>query len=561
MTDSGLDAQQGILRRGFATALTLSVAVNLLTLTGPLYMMHVYDRVLPARSQETLVALSLIAAGMFLFLFLFDAARGRILARLGAIWHVAQIDTGPVENFGKSIATVSDAEAIARALSSPVAAAALDLPWTPIFALMISVLHPILGVEAVLGGAVLLALATRGRRRSAVLQAAATDKIAMGRTLAYSLRTEGETLEALDMERHLTRRWQDAQRQGAETALGIADRVLVTQAGARVLRLALQSLLLGTGAALALHGDLSSGAMLAASVIFGRALAPVETVAANWPLALRAIEGWKRRPHRHPQAQMASAFVLPRPAALLSVRGLCLSFPGVPAPVVSDISFELGPGDAVGIIGPSGAGKSALLKAVCGVWRPSAGEVRLGGATPRQLRQGGQGGVLGYLPQRVQLFEGTLAENIARMHPQALMADVAEAAMGAGVHEMILRLPQGYETRVGPAGPPLSGGQVQRIGLARALYGRPDLLVLDEPEAALDGEGIVALNRSVLAQKKRGGLVLIAAHRPMALSHCERLLVLEGGRIRMQGTREAVLADLLRGLAGQANSPAQGDAA
>ncbi len=551
-----------------AAVFVFSAFVNLLGLTGSVFMLQVYDRVLGSRSQETLAALFALVVLLFAILGMLDLARGRLMARLALRFHSrAQARVFPAMLARSSrapgdpaaAAALRDLDSVQKALAAPALIALLDLPWVPFYLFLVFLLHPWLGLAALAGGVVLVVLTLLNQtttRRNALAAAEAAHR---AERLADQLRDEAEVIHALGMRAHGFARW-DATRQKALTsAARAADRNGLFSTLSRTFRLFLQSALLAVGALLVLKGDVTGGAMIASSIMMGRALAPVEQVIAGWPLIQRAREGWVRlgallTVERAPEARTA----LPRPRAALEVRQASVVPPGQTQPVLRGLSFQLSPGQAVGVIGPSGAGKSTLARALTGVWPLAAGQIRLDGATLDQYDPDVLGWLIGYLPQRVTLFDGTIAENIARLSPRPDPAKVVSAARAAAAHEMILALPQGYDTRVTQNGGQLSGGQVQRIGLARALYGDPVLLILDEPNASLDNDGSLALNAAVRAAKAEGCSVLIMAHRPAAIQECDLLLVLDGGARRAFGPRDEILRGMVRNATDIARSTGQG---
>lgn len=550
---------RGQSRHLFWSVALFSAFVNLLMLTGPLFMLQVYDRVLGSRAVETLTALFVLVVFLFLMMGLLDYARARVMARVGARFQAAlearvfdavlrrnaMAPNDPVAQAG-----LRDLDAINRLLSAPVFLALFDLPWSPIFFAAIFLFHPLLGFLSLAGGVVLIAVTLLNQRLTARPLHAATGMQMQAERMSDQLRDEAELIEALGMRGASFRRWQNARLSAMEAGLKAADLGGSFSIFARTFRLFLQSAMLALGAWIVLRGEMTAGAMIAGSILMGRALAPVEQAVGQWMVVARAHEGWHRLgellgsiPVEPPRT------ALPRPAARLDVSQLTVVPPGASAATLRMVNFTVEPGQAMGIIGPSGAGKSTLARALCGVWKPSGGAIRLDGATLSQYDPDVLGQLIGYLPQRVTLFDGTIAENIARLSPRPDAAKVVEAAKRAAAHQLILDLPQGYDTRVSQAGGRLSGGQIQRIGLARALYGDPVLLVLDEPNANLDNEGTQALNIAVRALKAAGGAVLIMAHRPNAIAECDTLLVLEGGMRRAFGPRDEVLKAMVQNAA------------
>lgn len=542
--------------RLFAAVFLFSLFVNALMLTGPLFMLQVYDRVLGSRSEETLVALSVLVAFLYAMMGLLDYARGRVMARAGARFQerldgrvfraamVASAARGGADAEARS--GLRDLEAVQRLFSSPALMAVFDLPWTPVFLAAIFVFHPLLGWLAMGGGAVLVALTLLNQwlTRRAVDTASAA--AAAAEHLAGQLRDEAEMVQALGMRGAAEARWGAGRARALAATIAAADGTGAFAVASRTLRLFLQSAVLALGAWLVLQGELTAGAMVAASILLGRALAPVEQAIGQWPAVQAARRGWQRLgvllsavpavPARTP---------LPRPRALIEARQLSVIPPGESRATLRGVTFRLEPGQAMGVIGPSGAGKTTLARALIGAWPPAAGQLRLDGAALDQYDPDMLAGHLGYLPQKVTLFDATIAENIARLSPAPDARRIVEAARRAAVHEMILAMPQGYDTPLSTAGNRLSGGQVQRIGLARALYGDPVVLVLDEPNANLDNEGTLALNAVIGRMKAEGKGVIIMAHRPAAIRECDTLLVLEGGAPRAFGPRDAVLREMV----------------
>jgi ATP-binding cassette subfamily C protein len=533
-----------------------SVLVNLLMLTGPLYMLQVYDRVLGSRSEATLVALSLLVTFLFVAMGLLDHARGRIMARIGAamqdkldrrVFSAAMRRLTLVPNDPVGLAAQRDLEAVQRLWASPVLMAIFDIPWTPFFVAAIFVFHPLLGWLAV-GGGVFLILVTILNQRMTQVPINRTNGLTLqAERMSDLIKTEAEAVQALGMTGAAFARWHKARGAALAESLNAGDVGGRFGSVTKTFRMFLQSAMLGVGAWLVLKNQLSPGAMIAGSILMGRALQPIEQAVGQWAMVTRAQEGTQRLAEllsRVPPEPQRTA--LPRPRAILDVQALSVVPPGETQAVLRGVTFQMGEGQALGVIGPSGAGKSTLARALIGVWRPAAGKVRLEGASLDQYDPDVLGSYIGYLPQRVTLFEGTIAENIARLQPNADSAKIVEAAQKAAAHDMILRLPEGYDTRVSTLGGRLSGGQIQRIGLARALYDNPVFLVLDEPNSNLDNDGTMALNIAIRSLKAAGGSVLIMAHRPAAIQECDLLLVLEDGMRRAFGPRDQVLKEMVK---------------
>lgn len=533
-----------------------SVFVNLLMLTGPLYMLQIYDRVIGSGSKETLLALSVLVAFLFAMMGFLDYARGRILARIGARFQSGldrRVFSAVLRANAKGRGTeatnsgLRDLESVQRLLSSPVLSAIFDIPWTPVFLAGIFLFHPWLGYLAVSGGALLIVitLLNQWMTRTPVLEA---NKSAHAATqMAEQLRTESELVQSLGMQGAVFERWNLARDKALEASIQASDGSGRFTILTKTFRMFLQSAMLGLGAYLVLQNELSAGAMIAGSILMGRALAPIEQSIGQWALVQAASKGWSNLAELLSNVDVEPVRTsLPIPKAILTASQVTVIPPGQQQASLRMASFTLKPGQALGVIGSSGAGKTTLARAVTGVWRAAGGKIRLDGAALDQYDPDVLGQHIGYLPQRVQLFDGTIAENIARLSMNPDDAAIIKAAKKAAAHEMILEFPDGYDTRVAANGGRLSGGQLQRIGLARAMYGDPVILVLDEPNSNLDNVGSQALNAAIRQMKKDGGAVMIMAHRPAAIQECEMLLVLEGGAVKAFGPKDDVLRDMVK---------------
>ena len=536
-------------------AFVFSIFVNLLALTGSLFMLQVYDRVLASKSVETLVALFLLISGLFALMALLDYSRGRVMARVGARFQTAldrrvfeatlRRSSNPAERAVPASA-LRDVDAVQQLFVSPVLLALMDMPWAPFFMAALFLFHPMLGWAGLAGGGVLVALAvanqviTAGRVRQA--QAAAQG----AHFFAEQVRTGAEVVLSQGMRGAMSRRWVARRTEGLAEVLSANDWTGSFTAFTKAFRMYLQSVMLAIGAYYVMKGETSGGAMVASSILLGRGLAPIEQALGQWPLVQRALAGWGAL-SRYLAATPVNPAVtkLPVPAASLMVRGITVVAPGTRAPTLRNVSLVLEPGQAVGVIGLSGSGKSTLARALLGYWPLSGGEIRLGGATLDQYDPDDLGSHIGYLPQAVTLFSGTVAENIARMTERPDPEAVVAAAKRSNAHEMILRLPEGYDTKLEGNDSQLSGGQRQRIALARALYGDPVLLILDEPNSALDAEGSEALNLAVRQFKATKRSVIIMTHRPIAIAECDVLAVMEGGAITAFGPRDQILGQVL----------------
>jgi ATP-binding cassette subfamily C protein len=533
-----------------------SFFVNLLMLTGPLFMLQVYDRVLGSRSEETLLALFVLMAFLFGIMGLLDFVRGRVLSRIGArfqsrldkrVFSAMLRKSSLVHGDTNSASALRDLESIQRMMASPVFAALFDLPWTPVFLLGITIFHPWMGGLAVFGGAILVVVTILNQVTTRVPVQEANTAAIRANHFSEQLRNEAEMVRSMGMQRDAFERWNVIRGQSLGKSLASGDRSGGYSTTSKTFRMFLQSAMLGLGAYLVLQGELTPGAMIASSILMGRALAPLDLAIGQWPMIQGALKGWRSLAEllaSVPEDQPRTP--LPAPKAKLTVQQLTVVPPGEQTASLRMVSFDINPGQAVGVIGPSGAGKTTLARALIGIWRPAGGKIRLDGATLDQYEPEALGQYIGFLPQRVQLFDGTIADNIARLSPNPDPEKIIAAAKKAAAHDMILKLPDGYDTRVTSGGGRLSGGQMQRIGLARAMYSDPVLLVLDEPNSNLDNEGSQALNMAIRQMKAEGKSVLIMAHRPAAIEECDMLLVLDMGARRAFGPRDTVLKEVLQ---------------
>lgn len=543
--------------RAFAFVGVFSFFVNLLTLASPIYMLQVYDRVLTARSEATLLYLSLVIGGMMVVSAALEVIRSRVLVRVsgrleqnlgGRVFDsiFALNLRSPAANRSQAL---RDLDNLRQFITSQGPFAFFDAPWAPIFIGIVFVLHPMLGCLALGGAAILFALA--------FAQEAATKKPlseANGHALRASAFAEAslknsEVLAAMGMLPGIRRRWRASQDRALMLQAIASDNAGTIQAATKFFRVALQSAILGLGAYLALEGELSPGSMIASSIIMGRGLAPVEQAIGSWRQFVSARGAYARlnellRSFGGNQETMA----LPAPEGRLAVDRVVAVPPGGNNPTVKGVSFALEPGEALALVGPSAAGKSTLARLLVGVWAPHSGSVRLDGADVYAWNHEDLGPHIGYLPQDVEIFDGSIKDNIARFG-EVDPVKVVEAAQLAGVHEMILRLPQGYDTVIGPGGIALSGGQRQRLGLARAVYGNPRFLVLDEPNSNLDSEGEAALVQGLAKLKERKATVILISHRPSIMNHVDKILVLRDGLVEMFGPKQDVLARLTRPVA------------
>lgn len=533
-----------------------SVFVNLLMLTGPIYMLQIYDRVIGSGSKETLLALSVLVAFLFAVMGILDYARGRVLARIGARFQTLldrRVFSAVLRANARGRGTegtesgLRDLESVQRLLTSPVLTAVFDIPWTPVFLGGIFLFHPWLGILAISGGGflILITVLNQWLTREPVLEA--NKSAYQANHMAEQLRTESELIQSLGMQGAVFDRWNTARVTALGSGIAASDSSGKFTILTKTFRMFLQSAMLGLGAYLVLRGELTAGAMIAGSILMGRALAPIEQSVGQWALVQAASKGWDNLAillDRIPVEPQRTA--LPKPKANLVANQVTVVPPGQQQASLRTASFSLKPGEALGVIGPSGAGKTTLARAITGVWQAAGGKIRLDGAALDQYDPDVLGQHIGYLPQRVQLFDGTIAENIARLSINPDDEAIIKAAKKAAAHEMILGFPDGYDTRVSANGGRLSGGQLQRIGLARAMYGDPVILVLDEPNSNLDNVGSQALNTAIRQMKSEGGAVMIMAHRPAAIQECDLLIMLEGGVVKAFGPKDDVMREMVK---------------
>ena len=540
------------------TPLILTVAVfsifsNALMLTGPLFMLQVYDRVLASRSEETLVALFALVAGLFALYALFEFARRRVMAHVGAKLQSslggdvfrAILERAALKKPGIP-GSVQDLDSVRSILGSPVAMAIFDLPWTPVFVAAIFIFHPLLGWLAVAGASILLVVAILNQLLTSRKTSVAAVRTNAAQLFARRAEDRSEYIWAQGMHKAALARFESTQNDAIDLSMNANDWTGTFSSFTKAFRLFLQSAMLALGAWLVLQEELTPGAMIAGSILLGRALAPIDLAVGQWPTVQRARRAWrniKQLVAEIPEPETPTE--LPVPEGNLSVVGVSVAFKQGDKPILNQVAFYVGAGEALGVIGRSGSGKSTLARVLTGLVKPNVGEVRLGGAMLSQYGQETLGRHIGYLPQDVPLFEATIAENIAQLAPQPDAVRVVAAAKKARVHDIILALPKGYDTVIGPQTTQMSGGQRQRLALARALYNDPVLLILDEPNSALDSEGSEALNEAVRAMKSEGKSVIIMTHRPVAIQCCDNLLVLDGGRVSGFGPRDEIIKSMM----------------
>jgi len=550
--NSELSAALAPCRSGLVSLAVFSLFANLLMLTGPLFMLQVYDRVLTSGSMPTLLALAILAAILFGLYGYLEFIRSRLLVRVGRIVdellraRVFDAVAVTAARKGARSEALSDLQTIRHFLQGNGPLAFLDMPWVPVYLAIIFLMHNLLGWLALAAGVLLTLIAIL--TESATRKAAATSQKALSEAgvLAEQCRTNIEVATILGMVGRLRERWVSAQDKALSSHMLASDRSGLLTGLSRTLRLVFQSAVLGVGAYLALQHEVSPGVMIAASIIMSRALAPIETAVSQWPQFQSFQRSWGRLKSFLSEVPKApSRMELPAPSGKLSVENLAAYVPGAEKPIIGGITFAIDKGDGLGIIGPTGAGKSTLARALVGAWPLTRGTVRLDGATPDQWDSDILGKSIGYLSQESELFDGTIAENIARFEPTPDPKAIVKAAQQADIHELVLAMPDGYNTTIGQGGRRLSAGQRQRLGLARALYGEPALLVLDEPNANLDSNGELALVRAIQEVRARGGTVIVIAHRPSAIGALDKLMVLKDGRMAAFGPKDEILSKVL----------------
>ena len=528
---------------------------NVLMLTGSFFLLEVYDRVLPSHSMATLGALVILAIILYLAHGAIDVIRGRIGLRMGR--HLDESLSDRVfdslvqiplktRGDGDGLQPIRDLDLVRSFLSSSGPSALFDLPWMPLYLGISFLFHVWIGTTALIGVIILITLTILTETRTKAPSKASSGFAVSRNALALEARRNAEVLHAMGMRGHANMRWSEANRKylaaqeaGSDIAIGLGGL-------SKTLRMVLQSTVLAVGACLVLYHEATGGIIIASSILTARALAPVEIAIANWKGFVAARQAANRLDQLLKLFPAGTTLLeLPPPSQSLTVEQLYVTAPGGEKPIVRDVSFGLTAGQGLGIIGPSGSGKSSLARALVGVWPRAHGKVCLDHAPLEQWSPDAMGSHIGYLPQDVELFEGSVAANIARFNPKARAKAVLEAAAEADIHNLILSFPDGYSTRIGEGGITLSAGQRQRIGLARALYGNPFLVVLDEPSSNLDAEGEEALTRAVLSVRRRGGIVIVVAHRPKVIEGVDLLLAVAQGKSLCFGSRNEVLDQVL----------------
>lgn len=536
-------------RRALNATFVFSAVINLLMLAGPIFMLQVYDRVLSSSSFPTLVTLFVITAVLYGIIGMLELVRSRIISRVGAEIDQRLSDRVFEASLRKSLASQGAAAPALRELdgfrqfiAGPAPLTFFDAPWTPVYLLVIFLTHWMLGVAATIGTLILLSLAWASEQSGREPLMQASRAVTRSLEMAETGQRNAEAITAMGMLSAYRARWQELNEEGLGWQLLAADRLGGLSAITKTMRLLLQSMMLAIAAGLAITGAITPGAIIAATIIFGRALAPVEQIIGHWRGFIKARESYHKledvlsyAPPEQPRT------MLPRPEGFLDVQNIRVAAPETRNVILNGISFSARPGQMLAIIGPSASGKSTLARAIVGLWPTFGGAVLLDSARLDQRHPEDLGSHIGYLPQSVELFAGTVRQNIARFKRDAKDEAIIEAARQAHAHELILALPQGYETELGTFGSYLSGGQRQRIALARALFGNPPLVVLDEPNSNLDRPGDEALSAAIDGMRQRGQTVVLVSHRVQAISKADLLLYLERGQQRAFGPRNEVM--------------------
>ncbi|TCM53760.1 ATP-binding protein PrsD [Rhizobium sp. PP-F2F-G48] len=555
---SGTEPAQALrdCKGAFIGVAVASALVNVLYLTGSFFMLEVYDRVLPSRSIPTLIALCILALLLYAFQGAFEWIRGRMLVRIagaldeamtGRIYRTVVRQPLKMRTSGDGLQPLRDFDQVRAFLSGAGPAAFFDLPWLPFYIGICFLFHPVIGIVSVVGSLILIALTFLTNRGTQGPSKKASETGNLRNAFAQSSQRNAEVMQSMGMLGRMSTLW--GERNDAYRHHNLVNSDVSNGYGAlsKVSRMILQSAVLATGAVLVIEGLASPGIIIAGSILTARALAPVELAIGNWRSFVAARQSWKRLGELLTALPERDApLELPVPREKLTAEGIAGGPPGVQRLTFADVTFTLKSGSALGIIGPSASGKSSLARALIGIWPTLRGAVRLDGAALDQWDSDRLGKHIGYLPQDVELFSGTVAQNIARFEEDATPAAIVEAAKAARVNDLILKLPNGYETEIGDGGSSLSAGQRQRVALARALYGEPFLVVLDEPNSNLDAEGEQALSEAILGVRARGGIVIVVAHRPSALASVDLVLMMSEGRMQAFGPKDEVLAQILR---------------
>lgn len=542
-------------RNAFISIMSFSLVINLLMLTGSLFMLQIYDRVLPSRSIPTLIALTILIIVLYAFMGVLEFIRSRILVRIGLTlddklgqnsfsqWLRQSIQIGGKQKYFP----LNDLKSLRQFLSGPGPVSLFDMPWVPIYLFIIFMFHFYLGLLA-LGGAVIvfsLALMNELSTKNSINEANIRDSEASG--FASLSQRNAESITAMGMEANIKKYWHGLHQNALLLQTSTSDKAGAFTSLSKMFRMFLQSAVLAVGAWLAIEQEITPGTMIAASIIMGRALAPIDLAIGQWKGFVTARSAYKQLkllfdniPNHDEKLE------LPEPNAKLQISELYVRLQPQNITILENINLSIGPGQALGIIGPSASGKSTLAKTIVGIVQPSGGNVRLDGATLSQWDMNELGKYIGYLPQNIELFNGTVKQNIARFDPTATDEEIVHAAKYAFVHDVITKMPQGYETEIGVGGAFISGGQKQRVAMARALFRDPKFVILDEPNANLDSEGDLALTNTIKGIKDRGNIAIVLTHRPSAIAAVDLLLMIKDGRQTAFGPKDEVLLKVIQ---------------
>jgi len=539
-------------RNAFIAVALLSGGANIFALTGAIFMLTVYDRVIPSGSVPSLIALGLMGLTAYGIQGFVEIFRSRILTRVGLVIKEAlssrsydAIVRNAARGNYRASNLVRDLDTVQGFLSSLGPATLFDLPWLPIFLAICYSFHPFIGATVTAGALVLVSLAVLSNALSRSPSENLNESQTQRASLLAATQAHAETIQAMGMNMAMAEQWANVDRNIISDNLKLADLTSLLGSISRVLRMVLQSFVLAVGAFLVIQHEATGGIMIASSILSARALSPIDQSIAQWKNIVAFRQSWRRLDelYRNNPAE-PDQFSVPLPHRVLTCERIAVAYPNSRNFVLRDVSFAVKAGEALGVVGPTGSGKSSLVRTIVGLWRPEMGAVRLDGQPITRWNSQLRGRIVGYLPQSVALFSGTIAENIARFDPDARPEDIVNAAKTAGVHELISHFPEGYDSLISESGGGLSGGQSQRVALARALFGDPFLVVLDEPNSNLDTEGEAALQLAIQSVKQRGGIVVIVAHRPSVLSTVDHILVLADGRVRNFGARDEVMQRL-----------------
>jgi PrtD family type I secretion system ABC transporter len=552
-------------RSTFFTVGAFSLFINLAMLNAPIFMLQVYDRVMTSQSEDTLLFLTILSAGILAFQSMVEVARSDLLVRASSQFDQELRDQTFGLSMGKEPSDISsahglrDLDSLRQFFGGPGLIALFDLPWTPIFMLIVFMLHPALGMLALSGAVIIIGIAYVSEVATAKPINEASQAQRDSEFFVNTLHNNSESARSMGMVDNVQKRWQEHHDAALAWQTIASDRSSRLSAAAKFTRQLLQTFSLGLGAYLALHNEISAGAIVATSIIMGRALAPIEASIGQWKRFIQARQAYMRLTSVLRKGSDAPRTSLPAPDGRFKVDDVWVRYPGVKEPALRSISFELAPGEVLGIIGATGSGKTSLARLMIGAMKPTAGSVRLDGAEISEWPTSELGPSIGYLAQDVELMEGTIAENISRFGEHDSAA-IVEAAKIASAHDFILTLPNGYDTVIGERGKLLSGGQRQRVGLARALYGRSRIVILDEPNANLDAAGEADLRRAAEVLKQQNRTLVIITHRPGILPVVDKLAVMKSGQIVSFGPRDEVLAALNKAAAEAARGAAAGAA-